>query len=249
MARAIGTGAQPRISETEAGAAEGANAYATEAPEPSSRLQIGVREMIRREPIRLVHYSEILKVSDPRGIQADTNDCRRPWHGAQLTPCSEEDRMSEGKFKEELSQIPYGVSVVTVGFGSTSNGLAVSWLSQVSFDPPMLMFAIDKLHFSTELVEDMPSFVVNLLAHDQVEMAGHFAKRSMADEQKLDAYETQETEAGQIILSDALAYYACDVVAKHEAGSHFIVIGEVTESAVLREGAPLTTAQGLRYTK
>ncbi|RLB55811.1 MAG: hypothetical protein DRI90_19185 [Deltaproteobacteria bacterium] len=157
--------------------------------------------------------------------------------------------MSDGKFKKELGQLPYGVSVVTVGFGSTSNGLAVSWLSQVSFDPPMLMFAIDKLHYSTELVEDMPSFVVNLLGDDQIELASHFAKRSMADEQKLDAYDTKETEAGQIILSDALAYYACDVVATHEAGSHWIVIGQVTEAAVLRDGAPLTTAHGLRYAK
>ena len=157
--------------------------------------------------------------------------------------------MSAGNFKKELGQLPYGVSVVTVGFGSTSNGLTVSWLSQVSFDPPMLMFAIDKLHFSTELVEDMPSFVVNLLSDDQAEMASHFARRSMSDEHKLDAYETKETAAGQIILSDALAYYACDVVAKHEAGSHWIVIGQVTEAAVLREGSPLTTAQGLRYKK
>jgi len=157
--------------------------------------------------------------------------------------------MSEGKFKEELARLPYVVSVVTVGFGSTSNGLTVSWLSQVSFDPPMLMFAIDKLHFSTELLDDMPSFVVNLLGDDQAEVAAHFAKRSMSDEAKLDVYETKETDAGLVILSDALAYYVCDVVAKHEVGGHHIIVGEVTEAASLREGKPLTTESGLRYKK
>ena len=157
--------------------------------------------------------------------------------------------MSDAQFADVLSKIPYAVSVVTVGFGSTSNGLTVSWLSQVSFDPPMIMFAIDKLHFSTELIDDMPSFVVNLLGDDQAEVAGHFAKQSMSDEAKLDVYETKETDSGLVILSDALAYYVCDVVAKHETGGHLIIVGEVTEAAIQREGKPLTTDSGLRYKK
>ncbi|MBW2524064.1 MAG: flavin reductase [Deltaproteobacteria bacterium] len=155
--------------------------------------------------------------------------------------------MSEKRFQDELSKIPYSVCVVTVGLGGLENGLTVSWLTQVSFDPPMLAFSIDKKHYSAELIEDVPSFVVNLLREDQLEIAGHFAKRSMTGDAKIDGVDYRATETGLAILTDALAYYECDVVAQHEAGDHWVVIGEVTDAGVLNDGAPLTSAKGLRY--
>lgn len=157
--------------------------------------------------------------------------------------------MSEKKFKNELAKIPYSVSIVTVGLGGTENGLTISWLSQVSFDPPMLMFAIDKNHYSAELVEDVPSFVVNLLSAEQMPMAAHFAKPSMSDRAKIEEYETRQTATGLAILSDALAYFECDVVDRHEAGDHILVIGEISDAGILNDAEPLTTAQGMRYAK
>jgi flavin reductase (DIM6/NTAB) family NADH-FMN oxidoreductase RutF len=157
--------------------------------------------------------------------------------------------MSERKFKEELAQIPYSVCVVTVGLGGTENGLTVSWLSQVSFEPPMLMFSIDKNHYSTELVEDIPSFVVNLLGEDQLNIASHFAKQSMTDINKIDQVATKESKGGLAILTDAVAYFECDVVARHEAGDHWVIIGQVNDGGILNKGAPLTTQHGIRYAK
>ena len=155
--------------------------------------------------------------------------------------------MSDQAFAAELSKIPYGVAVVTVGLGGTENGLTVSWLTQVSFDPPMLLFAIDKKHYSTELVEDVPRFVVNLLRDGQSKIAGLFAKPSTTKQRKIDQVPTRQTKDGLAILTDALAYYECEVVARHEAGDHYLVVGQVTEAAVLAEGAPLTSAAGIHY--
>jgi flavin reductase (DIM6/NTAB) family NADH-FMN oxidoreductase RutF len=157
--------------------------------------------------------------------------------------------MSEKRFQEVLAKIPYSVCVVTVGLGGLENGLTISWLSQVSFDPPMLAFSIDKQHYSAELVEDVPNFVVNLLGEDGLKIAGHFAKQSMTGDSKIEGVDHRTTETGLAILTDALAYYECDVVAQHEAGDHWIIIGEVTDAAILNDGAPLTSAQGLRYKK
>lgn len=157
--------------------------------------------------------------------------------------------MSDMRFKEELAKIPYSVCVVTVGLGGLENGLTVSWLSQVSFDPPMLMFSIDKNHYSTELLEDVPSFVVNLLRADQLKLAGHFAKRSMRGDPKIDEVAVRSTDTGLAIIEEALAYYECDVVARHEAGDHYVVIGEVTNAEVLNDGEPLTSRHGIRYAR
>jgi flavin reductase (DIM6/NTAB) family NADH-FMN oxidoreductase RutF len=155
--------------------------------------------------------------------------------------------MSDQAFAAELSKIPYGVSVVTVGLGGTENGLTISWLTQVSFDPPMLLFAIDRKHYSTELVEDVPRFVVNLLREGQSKIAGQFAKASTNKQRKIDQVPTRQTKDGLAILTDALAYYECEVVARHEAGDHYLVVGQVTEAAILAEGAPLTSAAGIHY--
>jgi flavin reductase (DIM6/NTAB) family NADH-FMN oxidoreductase RutF len=157
--------------------------------------------------------------------------------------------MAEKAFAKELAKIHYSVCVVTAGIGGTENGLTVSWLTQVSFEPPMLALAVDKRHYSTELLEDVPHFVVNLLRDDQAKIAGHFAKQSTTKERKIDQVATKQTSSGLAILTEALAYYECDLVARHEAGDHFVLIGKVVDAAVLNDGAPLTSASGLRYTK
>jgi flavin reductase (DIM6/NTAB) family NADH-FMN oxidoreductase RutF len=58
--------------------------------------------------------------------------------------------MSKSEFDNVLAKIPYGVSVVTMGRGGAKveNGLTVSWMSQVSFDPPMLMVCTTASIFS-----------------------------------------------------------------------------------------------------
>ncbi len=157
--------------------------------------------------------------------------------------------MSKSEHQEVLSRIPYGVSIVTVGVGGVENGLAISWLSQVSFDPPMIMFAIDKGHYSADLLNDNPVFVVNLLKEGQLKIATHFARQSMVGDDKLDAYSWHEAQSGCAILDDALAYYDCEVVAAHEAGDHLLIVGEVKDAGILNDGTPLTSLHGIRYAK
>ncbi len=157
--------------------------------------------------------------------------------------------MSNANFQEVLSRIPYSVSIVTVGVGGVENGLAISWLSQVSFDPPMIMFAIDKGHYSKDLLEDNPVFVVNLLAEGQLRIASHFARQSMVGDDKLDRYAWHPAASGCAILDEALAYYDCEVVATHEAGDHLIVVGEVKDAGILNDATPLTSLHGIRYAR
>ena len=92
--------------------------------------------------------------------------------------------MNSNDFSDVLARIPYGVSVVTMGRGGAKveNGLTISWLSQVSFDPPMLMVAVDKLHYSVDLLRSTKNFCVNLLGADQSVVAGRFAKQATTGE-------------------------------------------------------------------
>jgi flavin reductase (DIM6/NTAB) family NADH-FMN oxidoreductase RutF len=157
--------------------------------------------------------------------------------------------MSKSDFSEVLAKIPYGVSVVTTGRGGVENGLTVSWMSQVSFEPPMLMVAVNKLHYSSDLFRSTKNFCVNLLGQGQLPLAGHFAKQSMAGDDKLADLAQRPADSGAAILTDSVAYFDCEVRSIVEAGDHLLVIGQVEDAAVLTDAVPLSSASGLRYRK
>jgi flavin reductase (DIM6/NTAB) family NADH-FMN oxidoreductase RutF len=155
--------------------------------------------------------------------------------------------MSDKKFSDALAKIPYSVSVVTVGLGGVENGLTVSWCSQVSFTPPMLMFSIAKTHYSTDLLKDHGRFVLNLLSSEQSKVAAHFAKQSMLGEDKIDQFPTRPAKSDVPILTEALAYFDCRVTETVEAGDHLIVLGAIEDAGVLNQGKTLTSDSGMRY--
>jgi flavin reductase (DIM6/NTAB) family NADH-FMN oxidoreductase RutF len=159
--------------------------------------------------------------------------------------------MSNSDFNEVLAKIPYGVSVVTMGRGGAKveNGLTISWMSQVSFNPPMLMVSVDKLHYSVDLLRSTKNFCVNLLGEDQLPLAGRFAKQATTGEDKLADVAQRTAESGAAILTEAVAYFDCEVASIVEAGDHLVVIGQIEDAAMLRDQAVLTSASGLRYRK
>jgi flavin reductase (DIM6/NTAB) family NADH-FMN oxidoreductase RutF len=159
--------------------------------------------------------------------------------------------MNTSDFSDVLAKIPYGVSVVTMGRGGAKveNGLTISWMSQVSFNPPMLMIAVDKLHYSVDLLRSTKNFCVNLLGADQAALAGRFAKQATTGDDKLTDVPQRPSESGAAILTDSVAYFDCEVTSLVEAGDHLVVIGQIEDAAVLSDRAPLTSASGLRYRK
>ena len=157
--------------------------------------------------------------------------------------------MSDSKFSDVLAKIPYGVSVVTMGRGGAEveNGLTVSWMSQVAFSPPMLMIAVDKLHYSVDLLRSTKNFCVNLLGEDQLALAGRFAKQATSAEDKLASVAQRPADSGAAILTDAVAYFDCEVTSMVEAGDHLLVLGRIEDAGVLKDRPVLTSASGLRY--
>jgi flavin reductase (DIM6/NTAB) family NADH-FMN oxidoreductase RutF len=157
--------------------------------------------------------------------------------------------MSKDSFAQVMQKFPLPVVVVTVGRGGAENALTVSWIAPVSFDPPQIMFAADRHHYSVDFLRSTKNFAVSVLRSGQQRLAAHFARQTMVGEEKLAAVETREGVTGAAILTDALAYLDCEVAALYEAGDHLIVVGQVVDAGALNDGDPLTTMAGLRYQK
>lgn len=157
--------------------------------------------------------------------------------------------MSQNMVGAVLDKLPYGISVVTAGRGGVESGLTVSWMSQVSFDPPHLMIAVDKLHYTEEFLRTSKNFVVNILGEDQKRIAAQFARESVVGEDKFAKLATRTAPSGGVILCDALAWMDCEVVSIQSVGDHLVVIGRIEDAGILNDGQPLTSASGLRYHK
>jgi 3-hydroxy-9,10-secoandrosta-1,3,5(10)-triene-9,17-dione monooxygenase reductase component len=126
---------------------------------------------------------------------------------------------------------PTGVTVITTGADGTAAGTTVNSFTSVSLDPPMVLFCIHRdSRLRIELAES-GMFAVNLLARRQERLARAFAGRQTAS---FESVQYHRSTRGVPILSEALAYLACEVVDEFPGGDHAIVLGQVVELGVPR---------------
>jgi len=132
-----------------------------------------------------------------------------------------------------------GVYVVGVYDGQDSNAFTASWLMQVSFDPIMLALSINPKHTSYKMLKNSGKFSVNVLAKEQIELAAHFG--NPASSRKLSALSWNVYKTGTPVLSNALAYFECQLDHETDAGDHRLVLGRVVNGELIDcEAVPLT---------
>lgn len=145
-------------------------------------------------------------------------------------------------FRHILGHYPTGVCVITsMQSDGAAAGMAVGSFSSVSLDPPLVAFFPDRGSTSWPKIEATGRFCVNILADDQLWLCSRFASR-LPD--KFEGVSHRFSEAGLPILDDVVAWIDCTLHAVHEAGDHFVVLGEVKALDVGRDGKPLLFFQG-----
>ena len=142
--------------------------------------------------------------------------------------------------KKALRKIVHGVYVIGVRGEGKLNAFTATWVSQVSFEPPLVMIAVRKSSISHQMIEQSRVFVVNLLASGQKMLAQHFLKPAHLGGDKLQGIPHRPGVTGAPILEEAAAYVECRVREIHTGGDHSIVIGEVIEAGVHQDAEPLT---------
>jgi flavin reductase (DIM6/NTAB) family NADH-FMN oxidoreductase RutF len=143
--------------------------------------------------------------------------------------------------KTALRKIPHGVYVVGVQQDGQLNAFTATWLTQVSFTPPLVAVGIRKSSHSLEMIRQGRVFSVNLLGKDQKGLAEHFVKPAAVMGEKLKDMRHRPGKTGAPILEDAIAYVECEVrEIANEHGDHALVIGEVVEAGVRKDEPALT---------
>lgn len=132
-----------------------------------------------------------------------------------------------------LRKIPHGVYVVGVSLDGQRNAFTATWLTQVSFTPPLVAVGIKKESHSLQMIQQGKVFSVNILGKAHKPLAEHFVKPAAVIGEKLATVPHQLGKTGTPILNDAIAYVECEVREVANAlGDHAVVIGEVVEAGV-----------------
>jgi len=147
------------------------------------------------------------------------------------------------QFKNALKLWASGVTVVTAQSEQQGpKGMTATSFSSVSVDPPQILVCLNQSTDTGALVLDQQQFAVNILGDEQQDVSNQFAGGG-SQEQRFAGVAWEAGENGAPLLSEALASLECKVVQQVQAGTHWIVIGEV-QKVVCRSGEPLLYYNG-----
>jgi flavin reductase (DIM6/NTAB) family NADH-FMN oxidoreductase RutF len=151
--------------------------------------------------------------------------------------------------KKVLRKFSYGLYLVTTGGAEDRGAFTANWLVQSSFEPPMLMIAVEQDAHSLDVLRRSGVFAVHPYEAGQRELAGHFGRNTAKVGDKLAGYTTRAGTTGAPLLEDTIGAVECRVVGEVPSGDHVVFVGEVVDAHLFHEdGEPLTMAMaGFRY--
>ena len=146
--------------------------------------------------------------------------------------------------KQTLRMFSNGVYIVTSASGDRFGGATVTWISQASFTPPLLMAAIRKDSNVFRCMQESQVAAIHLVGRDQAGIAQRFFTPTKVENglMNLEPFRLGATSAP--ILENAPAYVECRVRRMvDDVGDHVIVVLEVIEAECHQAAPPLTVAE------
>jgi flavin reductase (DIM6/NTAB) family NADH-FMN oxidoreductase RutF len=146
----------------------------------------------------------------------------------------------EKEWLSAFGKITYGIYVLTTGVADTINGMIASWVSQVSYDPPLISVAVHPNRYSHQLIEQSNCFALHVVAKDRNDLLKRF--KGADPMAKFSGIEWTRGKTGSPIIKDCIAWFDCEVVSSIEPGNHTVFIGEVIDTKMVYENSVMSTA-------
>jgi flavin reductase (DIM6/NTAB) family NADH-FMN oxidoreductase RutF len=145
------------------------------------------------------------------------------------------------EFRRILGHYPTGVCVVTAMLESAPVGMVVGSFTSVSLDPPLVAFFPNRNSTSWPKIQASGRFCVNILAEHQEDLCRTLSSKL---DDKFQRAPHRASPEGNPILDGVIAWIDCSLYAVHEAGDHFIAIGEISAFDVEHPHRPLLFFRG-----
>lgn len=144
--------------------------------------------------------------------------------------------------KQALRMFTYGLYVFTCKKGDENHAATVTWVSQASFNPPMISVGLENQSMAFSFAKETKTFAINILGKGQKEVAAKFFKHPKTEGNRLNGIEFETKTTGAPLLLPACAYLECKVIHLLSAGDHTIVVGEIIEAGVRKQEESLVLA-------
>ena len=147
------------------------------------------------------------------------------------------DEPTHETLKRVFGSFATGVAVIGSRDGNGElAGMTVNSLTSVSMDPPLVLFCPSRSLTAFGVYASAQYFSVSILPEQCEAVSNHFARSGI---EKWNAIPYSVGPHGSPFLDYALAAMECEVVARHQAGDHLIVLGSVLRVMVSASEDPL----------
>ncbi|MCK4087229.1 flavin reductase family protein [Acinetobacter radioresistens] len=143
--------------------------------------------------------------------------------------------------RQLLGQYATGITVVTaLDVNQRKIGMTANSFTSVSLDPPLILWNIAKSATHFEDFRQAEYFAINILNEDQYLESNHFSKSA---DDKFEGRDDVDEYMGIPILNKSLTTFVCRQYELHEAGDHYIIVGQI-EACRNQMGNPLVFHNG-----
>ena len=153
-----------------------------------------------------------------------------------------EEGFTSRSFRDALGHFATGVAVVTAPCEGDPIGMTVNSFTSVSLDPPLVLFSAARTLLGLQKLLDAPSFGINVLRDEQIELSNRFAKA--ASEKWAGLSFDIGPRLGCPLIQSALARFECLPYANYDAGDHILIVARVVAFEIAGPGAPLLFFRG-----
>ncbi len=151
-------------------------------------------------------------------------------------------------YRAAMRRLVTGVCIVTARLDGIDHAMTVSSVASVSLDPMLVLFCVENEARFFDAVDRTEEFGINVLAADQRWVADWLATRGRPLHGQLDRVAFRPGPVtGVALLEGALTVLECRVTARHPAGDHTIVVGEVVHADIDVVAKPALIHHRSRY--
>lgn len=132
--------------------------------------------------------------------------------------------------------------IVCANKGAVPNGQIANTVFQITSEPVTIAISLNKKNLTHEFVEASSRFTVSVLNENTpLTFIGKFGFKSGRKEEKFKDTKYKLLGSGcPVILENTICYIEAGVQCKFDCGTHTLFLGQMTDSAFVCEGKPMT---------
>src|SRR5690625_4107162 len=120
-------------------------------------------------------------------------------------------------FKPSMRALAGTVTVISTEGGGRLHGFTATAVCSVCAEPPTLLIVVNRTGRTHSQITRRGSFVVNVLAEDQPDIAQRFASK---DDHQFESVDHYLSNAGLPIIEHTAAHFECVVDNAYDVGTH-----------------------------